>query len=75
MSSFYCKWFRAYCSLLVLHKKVRNLVLPTLIQELIGLFDQMSEKDQKKLGEKLKYYADLHTAVPDKDKILQLDIK
>lgn len=35
--------------------------LPPVLKEFAGLFDHLSEEDQKKLGEKLKYYADLHT--------------
>lgn len=49
--------------------------LPPVLKELAGLFDHMSEEDQKKLGEKLKYYADLHADSAGENKILQLNIK
>jgi len=48
--------------------------LPPVLKEFVGLFDHLSEEDQKKLGEKLKYYADLHTAPVEENKVLQLDI-
>ena len=42
-------------------KKTNKPELPPVLKEIAGLFDHMSEEDQKKLGEKLKYYADMHT--------------
>ena len=36
--------------------------LPPILKELAGLFDGLSEKDKKALGEKLSYYAKQHTA-------------
>jgi hypothetical protein len=42
--------------------------------ELAGVFDGLSENDQKALGEKLKYYADKHTDPADANKMLQLSI-
>ena len=56
-------------------KKNNKPELPPVLKEIAGLFDHMSEEDQKKLGEKLKYYADMHTSPVEKDKILQLNVK
>ncbi|MBI5538615.1 MAG: hypothetical protein HY951_01040 [Bacteroidia bacterium] len=55
-------------------KKNNKPELPSVLKEFAGLFDHMSEEDQKKLGEKLKYYADLHTDPAGENKILQLNI-
>lgn len=49
--------------------------LPPVLKELAGLFDHLSEEDQKKLGEKLKYYTEMHTTPVKEDKTLQLNIK
>jgi hypothetical protein len=48
--------------------------LPPVLKEFAGLFDHLSEEDQKKLGEKLKYYADMHTTPVEENKILQLKV-
>ncbi len=47
-------------------KKNNKPELPPVLKEIAGLFDHLSEEDQKKLGEKLTYYANLHT-VPAKE--------
>jgi len=48
--------------------------LPSGLKELAGLFDHLSEEDQKKLGEKFKTFANSHTAPVEENKILQLNI-
>jgi hypothetical protein len=64
----------ALISIYLLATKDNKPALPKELQELAGVFDGLSENDQKALGEKLKYYADKHTDPADANKMLQLSI-
>ncbi len=55
-------------------QKNKKPALPSGLKELAGLFDHLSEDEQKKLGEKFKTFADTHTAPVEENKILQLNI-
>jgi hypothetical protein len=64
----------ALISIYLLATKDNKPALPKELLELAGVFDGLSENDQKALGEKLKYYADKHTDPADANKMLQLSI-
>jgi hypothetical protein len=64
----------ALISIYLLATKDNKPALPKELQELAGVFDGLSENDQKALGKKLKYYADNHTDPADANKMLQLSI-
>ena len=64
----------ALISIYLLATKDNKPALPKELHELAGVFDGLSENDQKALGEKLRYYADKHTDPADANKMLQLSI-
>ena len=71
----YLPWIISSLALVATYLIAKNGEKPTLPSELKalkGVFDGLSEKDQKSLGEKLKHYANLHVGQADKDGTLHL---
>jgi hypothetical protein len=64
----------ALIAIYLIAQKNKKPVLSPVLKEFAGLFDHLSEAEQKILGEKFKSFADLHTTPIEKKKILQLNI-
>lgn len=74
----YLPWIITGITAIVAYLLAKKGNKPPLPQELKGLavyFDGLPEKDQKALGEKLKYYANLHAPTANEENFHQVDIK